>query len=115
MNEREHWRRAAALGGARAAAICRRAYALAFAAALALSAAGAAFDGTWEEAWDDSARPGETVASASAAIAETFDSRVAGAMAAAETAVDSRFCDVEETSAGRLDTRPPAGFFIIVR
>lgn len=44
-----------------------------------------------------------------------FDSRVAGVGTTAPGAVDGRFRDSEESEAGRLDTRPPAGFFIIVR
>lgn len=96
----------------------RRAYAFACAALLALAAAGAAseaYNGTWEEAWDDASRPGERAASATGSIAETFDSRVAGAGTTAPGAVDGRFRDDGESEAGRLDTRPPAGFFIIVR
>ena len=95
----------------------RWACAFACAALLALAAAGAAseaYDGTWEAAWDDSSRPGERAASAAGTIA-AFDSRVAGAGTTAPGAVDGRFRDSEESEAGRLDTRPPAGFFIVVR
>lgn len=87
------------------------------AALLALAAAGAAseaYDGTWEGAWDASSRPGERAASAAGTIA-AFDSRVAGVGTTAPGAVDGRFRDSEESEAGRLDTRPPAGFFIVVR
>lgn len=118
MKKREHGRLVAAPCGGCAARAWRRAGAFACATALAFASSGAAstaYDGTWEEAWDDSARPGETAASASGAIASAFDSRVAVAMAAADVSMDSRFRDSEESGEGRLDTRPPAGFFIIVR
>lgn len=96
----------------------RKSYAFACAALLALAAVGAAseaYDGTWEAAWNDSSRPGERAASAEGGLATAFDSRVAGVGTTAPGAVDGRFRDSEESEAGRLDTRPPAGFFIIVR
>lgn len=95
----------------------RKSYAFACAALLALAAMGAAseaYDVTWEGAWNDSSRPGERVKSAEGGLA-AFDSRIAGAGMTAPGAVDGRFRDSEESEAGRLDTRPPAGFFIIVR
>lgn len=96
----------------------RWACAFACAALLALAVAGAAseaYDGTWEAAWDASSRPGERVKIAEGRISAAFDSRVAGVGTTAPGAVDGRFLDSEESEAGRLDTRPPAGFFIIVR
>ncbi len=107
MNEREHGRRAAAPGGARAAAACRRACALAFAAALALSAAGAAstaYDGTWEEAWDDSARPGETVASAAIAEASSV-----GRDVSSRRRREGRAPARPECVSGRAGARPSHG------
>lgn len=52
-------------------------------AALSLFGLGAArtsgeFSGTWEDAWNDASRPGETTDFAEGGLAADFDSRVAG-------------------------------------